>query len=123
QHTSSISIQIEQVLKKLVLLRVVIPKPKEIRSYLLKNPDLLAILPSLCVDIGRVFDSDVSLSLEHHQDPEFEEDQYLCLYLKIPKLDVAAVDRIDNVAESYSVDFASISGWILIAPDLRRIES
>jgi hypothetical protein len=117
--TSSINARIEQTLRQLVLRQVAVPHPADVRSYLVKNSDLLNVLPPLCEDVARRFDQGTKLSLEYYQDPQLIDNDYLCLYLKSAVLDMSAIEEIDKIADAYSEPFANITGWILVAPDFR----
>jgi len=120
QGTSSISARIEQTLRQLTSWQVLIPRPGDVRSYLVKNSDLLDLLPSLCKDVAYHFNPDTKLFLEYYQDPQYGDDEYLTLYIRTDPFDLSMIERIDNVTDAYAEAFSSIKGWILIAPDFRR---
>jgi hypothetical protein len=119
--TGDISSRIEDTLRQLDLQQVRFSGLAQIRNYLLQNSDLLDLLPSLCRTVLETFEPSTKLQLEYYQDPQFENDQYLCLYLRTEAVDVSIVGKIDGITEAYSEALANAKGWILVTPDFRPL--
>lgn len=71
--------QIVEVLNQLHQDWIKIPKPAEVRAYLLRYPDLTDLLPFICKIARERVGIRPELSLEVYHDPEIE-DEYLTLY-------------------------------------------
>jgi hypothetical protein len=120
QGTADISSRVEATLSQLVSQRVAISSLAKVRNYLLQNSDLLDLLPTLCKTIAERFDPGTKQRLEYYQDPQYEDDEYLSLYLRLDPVDLSMIETIDSITDAYSEAFANIKGWILIAPDFQR---
>ena len=119
QGTADISSRVESALAQLASQQVGFSGLDKIRSYLVHHSDLLDLLPSVCRTISERFDSNTKQLLEYYKDPQYQNDEYLCLYLRSNSFDLSMIDKVDSVTDLYSDAFANIKGWILITPDLR----
>lgn len=113
-----ITSQIEEVLNQLHQDWIKIPKPAEVRDYLLRCSDLTNILPLVCRIARERFGMYTQLSLEVYHDPEIE-DEYLTLYVRQEHYDKGVLDTIEDICTQYEGKLAGKSGWLLVTTDFR----
>jgi hypothetical protein len=116
---SAITDQIESVLASLCSLQILIPRPAEVRGYLLRSPDLADLLPFIGGVAREGLGIETHLSLEWYHDPEIE-DEYLTLYVRQEHYDGHIMDIIERVRSAYEEKLAERSGWLLVTTDFRR---
>ncbi len=113
------SASLEEYLKEL---GIIVPKPDEIRGYLINYPDMLEPAKSLCKMACEEFakDKNLQLTLEFYQDPKIDN-IYLLLSIRKEKYKNIKnlLNRIDGVREKHyqEVDYTNLSGQILLATD------
>ena len=112
------AVQIEKVLYQLQQDGITIPRPSEVRDYLISYPDMTDLLLSACDLARQQFDSQVQLSLEVYHDPEIE-DEYLTLYIRQQNYDEDILDTIEDICALYEGKLAGKSGWFLVTTDFR----
>lgn len=110
--------QIEEVLSHLQEYWITIPKPTEVRYYLIRYPDLCNILPHICKIARDQFGIQTQLSLEIYSDPEIE-DEYLTLYIRQQDYDQDILDKIEDIRAQYEAILSGKSGWFLLTTDFR----
>ncbi|HUW57877.1 MAG TPA: hypothetical protein VMZ92_14650 [Planctomycetota bacterium] len=93
-----------------------IPRPADVRQYLLRYPDLTSLLPRMSNRTWQVFRERAQLSLEVYRDPEIE-DEYLALYVRQESYGPDIMDMIRAVLGAFHKDLAEKSGWILVTTD------
>ncbi len=103
---------------RLVGMRVVLPKPGEVRSYLEQYPELVGVLESVCRDAAAEFGGQAELSLELYRDPEIE-DRHLSLYVRLPAYDNTLMRRIDAFCARHEDRLCDQAGTILVTTDYR----
>ena len=120
--SAAVTARIEQVLSAPAMRRILMPRPAEIRDYLLDHPDMIETVGSVCRKASSRFQNDTQLSLEVYHDPEIV-DEYLTLYLRQKVYDDAILDRIEQVCGECEGELAGGSGWMLVTTDFRTPES
>lgn len=115
---SNITSDIEKVLLNLSLKGIEIPKPTEVREYLINNNDMTGLL----MNFGRrayerfAFGSQVSLEVYH--DPEID-DEHLVLYIRKDIYNSNIMEEIENISKEFDGDLISKSGWFIMTTDFR----
>ena len=112
------AVQIEETLKHIQQDWIIIPKPAEVRDYLLRYSDLTNILPFVCKIARERVGIYPELSLEVYCDPEIE-DEYLTLYVRQQDYDEDILDTIEDIRAQYEAKLAGKSGWLLVTTDFR----
>jgi len=112
------AVQIEETLKHIQQDGIIIPKPAEVRDYLLRYSDLADLVLSVCQLTRQRFDSQAQLSLEVYHDPEIE-DEYLTLYIRQQKYDENVMKGIKEIRANYEGMLAEKTGWFLVTTDFR----
>lgn len=110
--------QIKKVLNSLLKNRIVIPKPDEVRDYLMHYPDITGLLLPVCELTRQQFGSQVQLAIEVYHDPEIE-DEYLTLYVRPKKYDADIMKRIKEIRAKHERKLVGKSGWFLVTTDFR----
>jgi len=118
EATTGVTPRIEIALHEVSDLRVLIPRPSDIRAYLLRFPDMVGAVPPVCRAAKRRFPSDTQLSLELYRDPEIE-DEYLTVYVRQKRYDERIMDRIEAVWAECEGAIAGKLGWILVTTDFQ----
>lgn len=109
------AIQIERLLSVLSPY-VQVPRPDDVRQYLMKHPDMAAVVGSTCERARRNARSPLQLSLELYRDPEID-DEYLSLYLRQPTYGKELLRLIEHLNRQSDVEMKGRSGWMLISTD------
>jgi hypothetical protein len=118
---SAVTSRIEDTFSSLRKQQILIPRPDEVRGYLIDYPDLIDPLVSVC-GIGRAhFATPIQLSLELYRDPEID-DQYLTLYVRQQDYDDSLLDEIDKVCEERRPLLEGIDGHLLVTTDFAPVE-
>jgi len=111
--------EIEDTFSELKKLGVKIPSLARVRNYLLNYSDITDILHPVCQSIREYLGCEAEISLEVYEDPEIE-DEYLTLYIRVPKYDNKVMDYIKNIRKEYEDALTSTKGWLLITTDFRK---
>lgn len=109
---------IETVFNRLSSKQVTIPQPAEVSAYLLRYPDMMDILSSVCKTVSERFERQTQLSLEMYHDPEIE-DEYLTLYVRQNYYDKHILDIIEDISAEYEKKLTGKSGWLIVTTDFR----
>ena len=99
-------------------LRVAIPVPEEVDSYLAQFPELAVLVPEICAALRAEFGDEAELALEMYTDPEIE-DRYLTLYVRQAVYDRRIIERIDRTCSAFEDRQAGIPGYLLVTTDFR----
>jgi len=118
EASASVTAEIESAINVLILKRISIPRPAEVRDYLLRYPDMIDLLPYVCGIASERLGPDTQLSLEAYRGPEIR-DEYLTLYVRQRDYDQSILDSIEEVSAECEGELAGRSGWILITTDFR----
>jgi len=113
--SSSITGEIEHALRGISGL-VLIPRPGEIREYLLRYPDIISILPCICFHAAMEFTTNDQISLELFRDRE-SEDYFLALYVRQNTYDKNIMKRLEKIWLNFVQEIAKSNGWINITTD------
>lgn len=119
--SAGVTAQIETALRWLESSQVVVPSPAEVRDYLLRYPDMTALLVSVSELARETFGTDAQLSAEVYHDPEVE-DEYLTLYVRQDTYDDHVLDMIDEIRVQYESALIGKSGWLLVTTDFQPPE-
>jgi len=111
--------EIEDTFSELKKLGVKIPSLARVRNYLLNYSDITDILHPVCQSIREYLGCEAEISLEVYEDPEIE-DEYLTLYIRVPKYDNKVMDYIKNIRKEYEDALTSMKGWLLITTDFKK---
>ena len=114
--STAVTSPIEEVLNKLHQDWIKIPKPAEVRAYLLRYSDLTDLLPFVCKVARERVGIDPELSLEVYHDPEIEDD-YLTLYLRHEHYNEHILEIIEDIRTQYERKLVGRSGWLLVTTD------
>lgn len=110
---------VEDALSALGSTRVTIPRPAEVREYLVQYPDMIALLLQVAVSASRRFGPATELSLELYRDPEID-DEYLTLYVRQRRYDAdTLLDEIEDLRAGCQAPLGETSGWLLVTTDFR----
>jgi len=120
EPTSNIAGEVERALSQ-ALSRIrsegtVIPRPFDVRGYLVRYPEMLEVAPAVCRAAARRFGTEAQLSLELYRDPEIE-DEYLTLYIRQEPYEDDVMKRIEATWDECAEVIAGSSGWILVTTD------
>ncbi len=107
---------VEDTLFGLASTRVTIPRPAEVREYLVQYPDMIALVLQVAVSASRRFGPATELSLELYRDPEID-DEYLTLYVRQASYDEDILDQIEELSVQYERGLHGKSGWLLVTTD------
>ncbi|HWP93152.1 MAG TPA: hypothetical protein VNN20_13245 [Thermodesulfobacteriota bacterium] len=118
EGSANVTSQIEEALNQLHQDWIEIPKPAEVRDYLIRYPDLASILPFVCKVARERFGVYPELSLEVYCDPEIE-DEYLTLYVRQENYDEDILSAIEDISAQYESILMGKSGWFLVTTDFR----
>lgn len=113
--------QINKVLNSLLQNQIVIPQPDEVREYLIRYPDIIELLLSVCKTALKQLGKRAQLSLEVYHDPEIK-DEYLTLYVRQEHYDSHIMDMIENICAKYESELVGKSGWLLVTTDFQPPE-
>ncbi len=117
RYSSSITAEIEHVICGISGL-VVIPRPGEIREYLLRFPDIISILPCICFHTAMEFTTNDQISLELFRDRE-SEDRYLTLNIRQNTYAKDIMKQLERIWLNFESEIAKSKGWINITTDFR----
>ncbi len=112
---------IEEALQALIRQGISLSKPANIRSYLLKYPNMVDVLGLVAKVALDRFDRGSKLSLELYEDPE-AEDAYLTLYVRQADYAVNLLDQIEEISRLVDASLENQVGWLLITTDFRAAE-
>ncbi len=116
---SGVRARVEEALAGLAPHRVVIPRPDEVRAYLERHPDGLALLVPIMARARQEFPEPAQLSLEVYVDPETGE-QDLKLYVRPTAYEADLWARLLTVCDPFEEQFAQMSGgWLHVTTDHR----
>ena len=110
---------IKNVLSMLVRKGIRIPEPTIVIDYLSSYPEMLDLLPYICVKAKEEFNSDTQLSLEIYSDPEID-DTFLTLYIRKSNYDEHLLDKIDDFLSKYEDELSQKTRWFHITTDFRK---
>lgn len=96
--------------------RVNIPQADDLRHYLLKHPDMIDLVQSVCGRASDKFQQQAQLSLERYRDPE-TNDEYLTLYVRHPYYDRDVLQAIHTLNRESQAEQDGKSGWLVISTD------
>jgi len=116
-----LTIDIENMIREFILLGIRIPRPGEIRNYMLIHPDMTPVVKYVCFLAKKNWLNNAQLSLELYRDPEIE-DEYLTLYVRLDRYDKTIVNTIKNIRKEYEDLLINKSGWLLLTTDFRKPE-
>lgn len=110
--------QVEDALFALVLRGITVPRPADVRDYLVQYPNIIDLLVPVALSASRRFGPATELSLELHRDPEID-DEYLTLYVRQPNCDKDILDDIEDLSAEHEGELVGRSGWFLVTTDFR----
>jgi len=96
--------------------RVTIPRPAEVREYLVQYPDMIDLVLQVAVSASARFGPPTELSLELYTDPEID-DEYLTLYVRQTSYDEDILDQIEELSVRHERGLHGKSGWLLVTTD------
>lgn len=110
--------KLESTLDDLASDWVHIPRRADVRQYLAKHPDMIALVGIVSRRTAQRFGEDGEVSLEIYKDPEFK-DEYLTLNVRQWQYDQTVLDAINDLRTAYSGELAEKSGWLLVTTDFQ----
>lgn len=105
-------------LPQLAMAGIELVEREQIRGYLAEFPDLAVLLPDICKATRAEFGPSSELSLKLYRDSE-SVDQYLTLYIRLPKYEPEILARIERVSHSFEGRLEQTSGDLLLTTDFR----
>lgn len=115
---ADVTSQIDTALSRISSGGIMIPQPAEVRGYLLRYPDIIDLLMSVCKIARERFEMHTQLSLEVYHDPEID-DEYPTLYVRQENYDEQILDKIESICVEYEKAIAGKSGWLLVTTDFQ----
>ncbi len=112
------TLPVEPLMEQLRAQGIRIPRPAEVRDYLTRYPDVVAVTSKACELVSAEFAGQAELSLELYVDPEID-DRYLTLYVRQNTYDPDIMEMIERVQEGYDCELDGSSGWFLITTDFQ----
>ena len=120
QSDADVTIQIEQALAWLRENQIAVPQPADVRDYLARYPDMIAIIPSVCKTARQKFHDRAKLYLEVYHDPEID-DEYLALYVRQKNYQDNLLDIIEEISKtSLYEQLVDRTGWLTVTTDFRQ---
>lgn len=120
--SSDITTEIETLLNLLVSKKIIIPKPAEIRRYLMIYTDMIHIILPICAIINEKLNVPAQVSLEVYKDPEIK-DEHLVIYIRQAVYDDEIMNIIDEISEECDGLLHNKSGWLIITTDFKLPQS
>jgi hypothetical protein len=117
---ASIQSSVDDLLHSLEPFRVTIDERDAIRQYLAKHPDLLSHIRPTVESVRQEFGEVASITLTVNDDPEFY-DPYVRLYVRLPKPDREADERLEHIAGALSDAIADLPGYFRVTADHRNL--
>jgi hypothetical protein len=108
----------EMLLYWLLVQKVFIPEPSQVREYLIRHFDLTRILQSTCKLALDRLGMTSQLALEIYRDPEID-DTYLTLSIRQHHYTSDILNQIEDLRAEYEVDLADSAGWFLVSTDFQ----
>lgn len=115
---ADITTSIEEMLKYLALMKILIPKPDEIKYYLSQYPDIIDLIQCVCYETRNRFKLPTQISLELYSDPEIN-DQYLTIYIRQKEYEKDIMDKIEEIWTLYCNKLTEKSGYFLLTTDFQ----
>ncbi|NOT64273.1 MAG: hypothetical protein HOP19_28995 [Acidobacteria bacterium] len=110
----------DSLMKDLRAKGIRIPRPAEVRNYVLQFSDIAPVVRHACDLALAEFNGKAALSLEVYVDPEID-DPHLTLYVQKDGYDAAASAVIEGIFEHYADGMINSDGWINVLQDCRSI--
>jgi len=120
--SSDITTEIETLLNLLVSKKIIIPKPAEIRRYLMVYTDMIHIILPICGIINEKLNAPAQVSLEVYKDTEIK-DEHLVIYMRQAVYDDEIMNIIDEISEECDGLLHNKSGWLIITTDFKPPQS
>jgi hypothetical protein len=117
-YPKDLTSRVENPLKKIINLGIIIPDVTDVRDYLMKHPDMDDLLIFACARAVELFGETAEISLEVYHDPE-EEDKYLILYIRQYKYQRNIKAEIRDLRSQYRSKLIESSGWFLVTTDYK----
>lgn len=111
--------EIEELLNWVKFNKIFIPKPSEVRNYMLKYDDMVDLTYFVCKTTREKFDYDTQLSLEVFHDPEIE-DETLTLYVRQEDYEEDITKKIEELDEEYGEMLMDKTGYLLVMTDFQK---
>lgn len=108
--------RVEKALNYFHNIKAIIEEPSEVRRYLYRYPEIAELAQFVSEQVYHNFDSDAQLCLGVNGD-EYRDSEYLALFIRLPKYDDNAMDRIEKIQKSYFDLLSTMTGWFLFATD------
>jgi hypothetical protein len=109
---------IESLLDELRAQDIRIPRPAEVRDYLLRYPDVIASVRNASAVAVPTFAAKAILSLELYIDSEID-DRYLVLYVRQEKYEPDFYELVTRVGESYECALNGSNGCFWVMTDFQ----
>lgn len=113
-----VALSVDALMDKLRALDIRIPRPAEVRDYLLRYPDVISSIRNASQMAVAEFTDNEVLSLELYVDPEID-DRYLTLYIRQVPLTPNFYERVREVGDNYLCEFDGTGGWFLVTTDFQ----
>jgi hypothetical protein len=109
---------VESLMEQLRAEGIRIPRPAEVRDYLLRYPAVIASVRNASAVAVPTFAGKAVLSLELYVDPEID-DRYLALYARQEKNEPDLYEMVERVRESYDCALDGSNGCFWVMTDFQ----
>ena len=118
QNSAGLSPQVEETIATLVALGVTIDSTKELRAFLLDNPDLFTPMRHSCAEAMRHWQASVKVHVAVVNDPETSL-EYVAVYVRAPSYSDDFLDDLQRLAERTDALIAWQPDRFLISTDFQ----
>lgn len=112
--------QIEELLKELKTLGVLIPEPDQVKSYLSQYPSLMEKLPDICNKVKTIPQNPAEFSLEVKKRIESQEEVFT-LYVRPSQYDDQLFNKLLDAMEEFGEWLSTQEGWIYVTTDFQSV--
>lgn len=114
--SASLTPAVEALLSEVCARGIRIPRPAEVRGYLLRFPDIVGVVRAAAMAAWARLGTKAQLSLELYRDPEIAH-EYLTLYARQQHYDDSILEMIDEVSADHEEALTGTAGWLLVTTD------
>ncbi len=117
---SSITREVDCILKEFQGMGIRINKPDELHEYLFSFPEIVDVMIDIVMTAYRELPK-AGFTLQVYRDPEVD-DQHLVLFARFQSYDEFTMEKIKEVRKAFRERLAGKKGWILLTTDFQKVE-
>jgi|GEM_PF-2376901 len=118
---SSITYEIQRVLKLIEKMGLKIEKTNDVTSYLLLFPDIIDVLPTICNRVVSKIGANNRVHLQLYNDPEID-DKYLTILIRTRDYEEEFMSMLDALSNDCLRLIENKNGWLVITTDFQDME-